>query len=185
MCIVGNSPNVLNREVGEFVDACDRVIRINDFRVEGFEKHVGSRIDIVSYGFSPINKIRKEDVAKASEVWCCRPFLPSRRMIAITRLGKDSGIHVPSDSAWSNAVRVVNHHPRSQPSSGLATIMMAIERFSADHAIYILGFDDEKYKKHYFDPSFHDNDGEPGHDWGAEMKHIAELILAGVLRVIP
>lgn len=182
VCIVGNSPSVLEKETGEFIDSCDRVVRINDFQVEGYEKHVGSKLDIVCYGFSSINKIRKKDVESANEVWCCRPFDGKRRHVAKRRIGTDDGIVGPSPEAWAAMVEVVKDHPRAQPSSGLATIGMCFERFPGAE-IYIVGFDHEKYKKHYFDPDFIDDDGEPGHDWDAEMFYILKCVVDGRLRI--
>jgi len=44
--VVGNSPSVLNHEYGELIDGYDIVIRINRCPTEGYEKHIGSKIDI-------------------------------------------------------------------------------------------------------------------------------------------
>ncbi len=44
--IVGNSPNVLSNELGDYIDSHDIVIRINKCTTKGFEKNIGSKIDI-------------------------------------------------------------------------------------------------------------------------------------------
>ena len=44
--IVGNSPTVLNNELGDYIDSHDIVIRINKCTTKGFEKYIGSKIDI-------------------------------------------------------------------------------------------------------------------------------------------
>ena len=44
--IVGNSPTVLNNELGDYIDSHDIVIRINKCTTKGFEKNIGSKIDI-------------------------------------------------------------------------------------------------------------------------------------------
>lgn len=46
--VIGNSRDLLDREDGKKIDQCDRIIRLNSFRIEGHEKNVGSRVDIVS-----------------------------------------------------------------------------------------------------------------------------------------
>ncbi len=45
--IVGNGASVLQRELGDQIDAFDVIVRINDFKIEGFEQHVGTRTDIL------------------------------------------------------------------------------------------------------------------------------------------
>ena len=49
--VVGNSPNILEKEYGESIDNHDVTIRCNRSFVEGFEKHVGSKTTfrIVNY----------------------------------------------------------------------------------------------------------------------------------------
>jgi len=44
--IVSNSPVVLDKELGDKIDSFDTIIRINDFEIDGYEKHVGTRTDI-------------------------------------------------------------------------------------------------------------------------------------------
>ena len=39
VCIVGNSDNVINSGLGEKVDSCDTVIRINDFLTRSVESN--------------------------------------------------------------------------------------------------------------------------------------------------
>ena len=45
---VSNSPVVLDKELGETIDSYDIVIRCNDFEIDGYEKHVGTKTDIWS-----------------------------------------------------------------------------------------------------------------------------------------
>ena len=41
--IVGNAPSVLLNKYGDKIDSFDRIIRMNDYVLEGYEDHVGSR----------------------------------------------------------------------------------------------------------------------------------------------
>jgi len=72
--VVGNSRDLLDRDDGETIDACDRIVRINSFRLHGHERQVGSRIDIVSLCLSP-DLVRSALVhsahliAQARELW--------------------------------------------------------------------------------------------------------------------
>jgi hypothetical protein len=45
IAIIGNGSTALNKKNGNFIDSCDVVVRIKNFRLKGFEKNVGSKID--------------------------------------------------------------------------------------------------------------------------------------------
>lgn len=44
--IVGNGPSVLDNSLGNIIDSYDAVVRFNDYKLIGFEKHVGTKTDI-------------------------------------------------------------------------------------------------------------------------------------------
>ena len=44
--IVGNGASVLHKELGPQIDACDVVLRFNDFVIKSYEKNVGTKTDI-------------------------------------------------------------------------------------------------------------------------------------------
>ena len=41
--VVGNSPSLLGKKLGKFIDSYDIVVRINKFKLDGYEKDVGSK----------------------------------------------------------------------------------------------------------------------------------------------
>lgn len=45
ICIIGNGSSSL-KENGEFIDNCDLVIRIKNFKIKGYEKYIGSKTNI-------------------------------------------------------------------------------------------------------------------------------------------
>ena len=55
IAIVGNSPILLEKELGEEIDSHDIVVRFNRFVTDGFEKHAGSKIDywVLSWYWGP------------------------------------------------------------------------------------------------------------------------------------
>jgi hypothetical protein len=83
---VSNSPTVLNKELGDKIDNFDVVIRCNDFEIEGYEKHVGTKTDIwsscsgggPSFYHHPIYRItkwmeyHKDKLGPFKEVWTVR-----------------------------------------------------------------------------------------------------------------
>ena len=46
--LVGNGPSLLKNEFGSKIDGFDKVVRFNNFEVEGYEKHVGSKCSILA-----------------------------------------------------------------------------------------------------------------------------------------
>lgn len=48
MVIIGNGEKVLRTKKRDFVDESDTVIRLNNFRIKGYEDYVGTKIDIYS-----------------------------------------------------------------------------------------------------------------------------------------
>ena len=51
IAIIGNG--AVNNKHGKFIDSCDTVIRMKQFVTEGYEEHVGTKLDIyVSKWFS-------------------------------------------------------------------------------------------------------------------------------------
>jgi hypothetical protein len=72
--VIGNSRDLLDRDDGEKIDACDRIIRINSFRLSGHTRQVGSRIDIVCICISPglvkAALVHSADlICQANEIW--------------------------------------------------------------------------------------------------------------------
>jgi len=41
--IIGNAPSLIGSNLGKKIDRCSKIVRFNDFRIQGFEKDLGSR----------------------------------------------------------------------------------------------------------------------------------------------
>ena len=46
--LVGNGPSILENEFGSKIDQFDKVVRFNNFEVEGYEKYVGSKCSVLA-----------------------------------------------------------------------------------------------------------------------------------------
>ena len=46
ICIVGNGSSVLKNKNGRFINSCDCVVRLKQFKISGYEHHVGDKTDI-------------------------------------------------------------------------------------------------------------------------------------------
>lgn len=62
VALVASSGTLLDNEFGKQIDAHDMVIRFNAARVDGYEKHVGSRTDIRILNGHAFNGSTKKDV---------------------------------------------------------------------------------------------------------------------------
>lgn len=82
IAIIGNG--AINNKHGKFIDSCDTVIRMKQFVTEGYEEHVGTKLDIyVSKWFSwfeavkPYSSRDMSHVMRAKEFWFmfCDPYI--------------------------------------------------------------------------------------------------------------
>ena len=188
VCIVGNSDNVIDSGLGEKVDSCDTVIRINDFLTAGHEKDVGKKTTVIACAFSGANKLVNDpswptkSLLLNSDVWMVRYPRSDRNQRALSCGLRIEDITYPDPHVYDELVAsVYSRFWRKEPSSGLVAIAMAISKYP-DQKIFIHGFDNKtgkEGKRHYFDPNFFDVDlpNDPvGHDWESESLYIEELI---------
>jgi len=69
--VIGNSPSILLKENGEFIDSHDIVIRVNHCPTDGYEKFIGKKIDIWATTKISLYKDRfiPRDFDKLSQIW--------------------------------------------------------------------------------------------------------------------
>ena len=152
VAIVGNGAGVLNQENGEFIDSCDRVVRINKFIIDGYEDFTGRRLDIYCSKWHKIIHRTQDFIDRHAEFWFPHPVVP-------TTWGAPGGVgvigcaehkkYMDQFNICDNQVRFassdtceyldMNFH-NTIPSIGMVAITMTEEFFpSAD--IFIVGFD--------------------------------------------
>ena len=183
VCIIGNSGNLLDQELGEKIDSCDIVIRIQRFKIEGFEKHVGSKTSIISLGWRGVEKsIKCLDVISDNDniiPWSAHPLVGVRYQTVMSIFGH-SNIVQPSQELYNEVIkRLYSDFWRKIPSSGIMTIEMARNYFS-NESLFICGFDEKIEKDHYYDPDFIDllkpGMTVSGHNWESEWNYIQNLL---------
>ena len=184
VCIVGNSGNLLSQELGDKIDSCDDVIRIQKFKREGFEKHVGSKLtiaslswvdvpqmkDFIEYGNININSI---------ELWAPHMLEGKRFNTAMSILGH-TNIFSATRETYNNIINeLYSDFWTKKPSTGIMTIVLALQKFH-DRKIYICGFDNTIEKDHYYDPDHVDHLSPgmtaSGHNWEKEWEYTQRLI---------
>lgn len=204
--IVGNGP--VEGDHGEIIDTADVVIRMNRFRLKGFERKVGSRIDI--YAVYPKYCLRnwdESDLANTqgvlNEIWFVRPhewaamcpqhltfieqkplynryYMPDELWVqVITELGDVELIDTPQDKLRT---WVLDSSSRSKigPSTGYSTIAMTINRFR-NSQIRVVGLTGNAGSGWYWGPN---PTYSTRHPWEWEELQIRSMALAGSIECL-
>lgn len=158
--VVGNSRDLLDKDDGEKIDACDRIIRINSFRLNGHAAQVGSRIDIVSICLSLglLNTAlvhSAEVIAQAKELWTpswrgqasdkqitqvlSTLKISDRELLFCDDTGHKSIITSLYGLRAANAESTTRQPTEFFPTTGFQTIHLAEARFPGA-LLYVTGF---------------------------------------------
>ena len=185
ICIVGNSKDLLNQEFGEKIDSHDIIIRVNNFSIKGFERHVGTKTHIVSCAFGTKMYERQtqdtKDLLKTCNVWLVQQG--NERLLRMKNIGIDSDrISIINKETYDALSRdAYAKWWRKLPSTGLTTIVMSLDIFK-DEKISIVGFDKKIRKCHYYNDEVDEGLPADGHDWKSEIEYIDSLEKSGKIK---
>lgn len=146
--VVGNGPSILKHEVGTEIDKFDIVIRVNGFRIKGFEKYCGTKTNIWAAGLAT-NAERSHLEHKIDEVWALMPYrtiieeATQKQKRRIYRFF-NSGVDYPLDKIFhmtcDQFANMISTMPVGRPSTGLTAIYVALNIYNAKN-ITLHGFD--------------------------------------------
>lgn len=163
--IIGNGPNAIEKENGDIIESFDKIIRINNFITTGYDKHVGSRTDILfTCEFPDINNNIPE-VILSLVIQSSGDF----------RFKAENVIdNLDFDFAKMVGEKAEIEWPK-YPSTGLLAIYYML--FIRNYDVTITGFDNFKGGRsaHYSD--IHRQDFPTRHDGDKEKKYIEKLNL--------
>ena len=185
ICVVGNSKDLLDKELGKEIDSHEIVIRVNNFIIKGFEKSVGSKTTIVSCAFGsnfyPRLTQDTRDALSKSYIWLIQ--LGNERVLRIKECGipLERVAVINSETYSFLSSTVYKDWWRKLPSSGIATIAMAIDLFPKSK-ISIVGFDKKIRKCHYYNDEVDEGLPTDGHDWKSEIAYIENLERSGKIK---
>lgn len=168
--IIGNSPNVLENEYGSIIDSYDIVIRINKCVTKGYEKYIGSKLDIWStshnwskwYGkdYIPSQHLNIKQIWKRTSRTKLHSLPPRLKTIPTLELYK-SKFYREKGNGFMNSY-IVNAKLGGEPCTGLLTILTAAFLFS-DVTIYGFSFfteSDGLIRDYYSNDKEHINETE-------------------------
>jgi len=155
--IIGNGPSALNRKMGSIIDTFEDVVRINDYKIKGFQKYIGSKTTIWARSNSNRTKDRKWNNFK--KVIICSPEWNYKNTKRLLKRKEGQGIVIPRNKSLllqkkldlPGRVRKNGKWLRGWPSTGLILLDYLIEQYEC---IYIYGFDFFKkingHARHYY-----------------------------------
>ena len=187
--IVGNSPNVLEQKLGEYIDMCGEVVRINNFVTKGYEKFIGSKTTraFISFACGPANEELRQLYPDKIYLTRCHkfqesdvPFLRDRMLNKKNSVGfEPTCLHLLDPFMYYDRLRyLLNLGENMWTTTGTVAIQWAIDNFKATHEIYIYGFSfykesqDNKLTRYFPGHTKKDNH----HDFEAEKNYVKSLI---------
>lgn len=150
--VIGNGESALNNKNGEFIDSCDRVIRINKFVINGYEEYVGTKVDVYCAKWHKIIHRKNDFLQLQNEFWFPYPEPPTmwgalggiiqHDVETHTNYLKQKNIENKQIKFLPNVTResLDKNFKGVEPSVGVVAIEMAMHYFD-NYDVYITGFD--------------------------------------------
>jgi hypothetical protein len=99
--VVCNGESVLNQELGNLINNFDAVVRIGDFKINGYEKWVGTKTDIVINRERQVPEIAQK---KSLKYWSPHKIVDSEKLLyskkltneEIEKIKVQTGIQMPT-----------------------------------------------------------------------------------------
>jgi hypothetical protein len=189
LIIIGNSPNVISDDLGKIINSFDIVVRINDFKIKGFEKYIGNKVTHWVTSFSPAIDIRStnnfQKIYTANVNQNNKKFLD--RVSRIVSSNEIEKVEIISNYELELLKSKIGYATQDKwPTSGSIAIHFALTRFQ-DYDIYIHGFsffkEAGKYVSHYWNETKRE-DFRKHHDHRLEEKYVNSLINLGAIKKI-
>jgi hypothetical protein len=161
LAIVGNAGYLSELEQGGRIDGHDLVLRMNNFRVAGFEREVGKRTDIFLTTFHGDVDLNNAVMGDARLIVASVPynFAKCRRRGLQQRHGEfivrgmrrmvRREVFVPDTDYFAAAKQVIGRYP----STGAMALLLALDfLLPVCGAIFVTGFSFFEGRGHYFHP---------------------------------
>tara|TARA_B100001741_G_scaffold303772_1_gene294217 strand:- start:1901 stop:2566 length:666 start_codon:yes stop_codon:yes gene_type:complete len=206
VCVIGNGPSTLQKSLGQTIDACDVVIRLNDFETKSYTKQLGTKTDIWFCGMGVQQKQRQQPPTSKIVVWSHVNTVPLSNLVT-EKVGDVRNLQV--EAIRSNQHQVLNYDDtgkgtvavekapyssislakefklKTYPTTGFAAVVYAIRTFNTQTPILITGFDAKVNNQtnidHYF--GTHTKNLIP-HDFEGEHRAFKQFEAAGLIKMV-
>lgn len=181
VAIVGNAGYLADLEQGDDIDRHAVVVRLNNYRLTGFERQVGTRCDVFLTNFFTDIRFDRPELAGVRHVVSSVPNAFRRRRhehlhhrhaehIA-TGLGRLSRREVSVPSATEFAAACAACH--AVPSTGLMAVWFVLRHLRFDR-LFVTGYSFFRGPEHYFQDQA--SSGKL-HDFAQERRLVARLLM--------
>ncbi|KAF8020339.1 hypothetical protein BT93_G0903 [Corymbia citriodora subsp. variegata] len=162
--VVGNSGILLQSEHGELIDSHEAVIRLNNAKIKGFERNVGSKTTISFVNSNILHLCARRERCVCHPYGADVPIVMIVKYYSVRRFAEETGKPL---EAWDAAHdRVYFHY-----SSGMQAIMLAL---GICDRVSVFGFGKSESAKHHY---YTNQKGELTlHDYQAEYELYHDLV---------
>jgi hypothetical protein len=206
VCVVGNGPSTLKKSLGKTIDACDVVIRLNDFETAAYAEQIGTKTDLWFCGMGVQQKPRHKSPTQKVVVWSHVKETPLKTLVKkkiddvrdlqvvairsneievlnFDNLGK--GTVVTTLAPYSASSLANEFNLKTFPTTGFAAVVYAIRTFGSETPILITGFDakinNRKNMNHY---SAMVTKNFVAHDFEGEHRAFKQFESAGQIKIV-
>lgn len=189
VAIVGNGPSEKNTNHGKEIDAHDIVIRMNNYKIEGFEKDYGTKCDIWARGIGAsdvLDKTKQNNFKACLYAADITKFKLSYALYQIIErdLKKTDLISIAIDSATATEIKKESHI--YFPTTGFNTILYIIKTCNPKKVdCYGFSFNQKKvdgFASHYFNDRIKKEAIKRSlvHDFNKESVYLRQVLELGV-----
>ncbi|MEO5714671.1 MAG: glycosyltransferase family 29 protein [Luteolibacter sp.] len=149
--IIGNSPMVLECQLGKIINEFDIVIRINNYKIKGYENHVGTKTDfvVISYACEPNLELSK--LSKRQRLLYTANLYDSMEQMKARMLSTSStsmGVGIPPKDMvrlsptlyYYGLKRLIKLGESEWATTGTVAVQWAMDNFGLSHEVFVHGF---------------------------------------------
>lgn len=177
VCLVAQGESLLEEKRGGFVDTHDIVVRMNHFKVAGYEPWVGTRTTV--HAFTNHSALHSRECYEADFYYCSDGFLIGEHDAAV--------LHDGSLLFWSRPEGNYDEFLRGKwPTTGLRILLDVLTAGASN--VTLLGYDFYQNSCYYFAPmrvgekpvsdGFKDWQPASTHDPAREKEYVEQLMAA-------
>lgn len=166
--IIGNGVSLLNYEAGKIIDSYEKVIRLNNFVINGYEKNVGTKTNVWIH--SAYSNILLRDMSNIDNLL----IINNKEEWDVDTFPKNKTTFVHFNCYPTLNSFNININETFYPSIGIQSILFYLTFFGS---VTYIGFDSFT-TGHYFDKNWKH---WVGHNTNIESQLISELVKKNIL----
>lgn len=177
--VIGNGSTLLGKGLGKEVDSYDRVIRLNEYKTEGFEEDLGSKTDVHLVNGGVVLQLLSG--LRCPTTFCCacnanwtRAKRKGAEKVGIKRIPRSN----------CNLGSKLIKSPKAEPTLGIKAITWFAKirdlQISSFEKVWVANFDFGK-SGHYWDKNHQHGKIHP---WGKEKLFMDLLIEKGIVEIL-